>query len=33
IQELTKNDILVIPTFIAITALLNLYFYIRLAYS
>lgn len=33
IQELTKNDIIVVPTLIAITALLNLYFYIRLTYS
>lgn len=33
IQELTKNDIIVMPTFIAITALLNLYFYMRLTYA
>lgn len=33
IQEITKNDSLILPTFIAITALLNLYFYIRLTYS
>nr|YP_009630832.1 NADH dehydrogenase subunit 2 [Mesoplodon bidens]QBS32919.1 NADH dehydrogenase subunit 2 [Mesoplodon bidens] len=33
IQELTKNDTLIMPTFMAITALLNLYFYMRLTYS
>lgn len=33
IQEITKNNSLILPTFIAITALLNLYFYIRLIYS
>nr|YP_009355757.1 NADH dehydrogenase subunit 2 [Indopacetus pacificus]ARC95487.1 NADH dehydrogenase subunit 2 [Indopacetus pacificus] len=33
IQELTKNDTLILPTFMAITALLNLYFYMRLTYS
>lgn len=33
IQELTKNEIIIIPTFLAITALLNLYFYIRLTYA
>nr|AAS91390.1 NADH dehydrogenase subunit 2 [Hipposideros sp. JMW-2004a] len=33
IQELTKNDSIVMPTLMAITALLNLYFYMRLAYS
>lgn len=33
IQEITKNNSLILPTFIAITALLNLYFYIRLTYS
>lgn len=33
IQEITKNDSLILPTLIAITALLNLYFYIRLSYS
>nr|YP_537133.1 NADH dehydrogenase subunit 2 [Balaenoptera omurai]BAE91828.1 NADH2 [Balaenoptera omurai]BAE91841.1 NADH2 [Balaenoptera omurai] len=33
IHELTKNDILIMPTFMAITALLNLYFYMRLTYS
>nr|QOQ85390.1 NADH dehydrogenase subunit 2 [Phocoena phocoena]QOQ85403.1 NADH dehydrogenase subunit 2 [Phocoena phocoena]QOQ85416.1 NADH dehydrogenase subunit 2 [Phocoena phocoena]QOQ85429.1 NADH dehydrogenase subunit 2 [Phocoena phocoena]QOQ85442.1 NADH dehydrogenase subunit 2 [Phocoena phocoena] len=33
IQELTKNDALILPTLMAITALLNLYFYMRLAYS
>ncbi|MCP4102326.1 MAG: hypothetical protein GY750_12985 [Lentisphaerae bacterium] len=33
IQELTKNDTLILPILIAITALLNLYFYIRLTYS
>ena len=33
IQEITKNDSLSLPTLIAITALLNLYFYIRLTYS
>lgn len=33
IQELTKNDIIIIPTLIAITALLNLYFYTRLTYT
>lgn len=33
IQEMTKNDSIIIPTLTAITALLNLYFYIRLTYS
>ncbi|YP_009122386.1 NADH dehydrogenase subunit 2 (mitochondrion) [Vulpes lagopus] len=33
IQELTKNDMIIIPTLMAITALLNLYFYMRLTYS
>ena len=33
IQELTKNSMIIPPTLIAITALLNLYFYIRLTYS
>nr|AET86379.1 NADH dehydrogenase subunit 2 [Ursus arctos] len=33
IQELTKNDMIVMPMFMAITALLNLYFYMRLAYA
>lgn len=33
IQEITKNNSIILPTFIAITALLNLYFYIRLTYS
>nr|QGS65306.1 NADH dehydrogenase subunit 2 [Bubalus bubalis] len=33
IQEMTKNDSIILPTLMAITALLNLYFYMRLAYS
>nr|AFN41708.1 NADH dehydrogenase subunit 2 [Hipposideros obscurus]AFN41710.1 NADH dehydrogenase subunit 2 [Hipposideros obscurus]AFN41711.1 NADH dehydrogenase subunit 2 [Hipposideros obscurus]AFN41712.1 NADH dehydrogenase subunit 2 [Hipposideros obscurus]AFN41713.1 NADH dehydrogenase subunit 2 [Hipposideros obscurus] len=33
IQELTKNDSIIMPTIMAITALLNLFFYMRLAYS
>nr|YP_008578454.1 NADH dehydrogenase subunit 2 [Rhinophylla pumilio]CDF66070.1 ND2 [Rhinophylla pumilio] len=33
IQELTKNNNIILPTFMAITALLNLYFYMRLAYA
>nr|AGK37923.1 NADH dehydrogenase subunit 2 [Mesoplodon europaeus] len=33
IQELTKNDTLIMPTLMAIMALLNLYFYMRLTYS
>nr|YP_010455505.1 NADH dehydrogenase subunit 2 [Artibeus hartii]UUA63136.1 NADH dehydrogenase subunit 2 [Artibeus hartii] len=33
IQELTKNNNIILPTFMAITALLNLYFYMRLMYS
>nr|QJA26237.1 NADH dehydrogenase subunit 2 [Lycalopex sp. CAN003] len=33
IQELTKNNMVIIPTLMAITALLNLYFYLRLTYS
>nr|YP_010455479.1 NADH dehydrogenase subunit 2 [Chiroderma salvini]UUA63110.1 NADH dehydrogenase subunit 2 [Chiroderma salvini] len=33
IQELTKNDNIILSTFMAITALLNLYFYMRLTYS
>nr|YP_778683.1 NADH dehydrogenase subunit 2 [Callorhinus ursinus]CAJ56872.1 NADH dehydrogenase subunit 2 [Callorhinus ursinus] len=32
-QELTKNDMIILPTFMAITALLNLYFYMRLSYT
>nr|AIZ68368.1 NADH dehydrogenase subunit 2 [Hippidion saldiasi]AIZ68381.1 NADH dehydrogenase subunit 2 [Hippidion saldiasi]AIZ68407.1 NADH dehydrogenase subunit 2 [Hippidion sp.]AIZ68445.1 NADH dehydrogenase subunit 2 [Hippidion sp.] len=33
IQELTKNSSIILPTLMAIMALLNLYFYMRLAYS
>nr|NP_976088.1 NADH dehydrogenase subunit 2 [Rhinolophus monoceros]AAK97510.1 NADH dehydrogenase subunit 2 [Rhinolophus monoceros] len=33
IQELTKNDIIILPTLMAITALLNLFFYMRLTYT
>nr|AFN41384.1 NADH dehydrogenase subunit 2 [Hipposideros ater]AFN41385.1 NADH dehydrogenase subunit 2 [Hipposideros ater]AFN41386.1 NADH dehydrogenase subunit 2 [Hipposideros ater]AFN41387.1 NADH dehydrogenase subunit 2 [Hipposideros ater]AFN41388.1 NADH dehydrogenase subunit 2 [Hipposideros ater] len=33
IQELTKNDSIILPTLMAVSALLNLYFYMRLAYS
>nr|Q330A7.1 RecName: Full=NADH-ubiquinone oxidoreductase chain 2; AltName: Full=NADH dehydrogenase subunit 2 [Eidolon helvum]AAS91450.1 NADH dehydrogenase subunit 2 [Eidolon helvum] len=33
IQELTKNNSVIVPTTMAITALLNLYFYMRLTYS
>nr|ABX82892.1 NADH dehydrogenase subunit 2 [Ursus spelaeus]AOD41948.1 NADH dehydrogenase subunit 2 [Ursus spelaeus]AOD42544.1 NADH dehydrogenase subunit 2 [Ursus spelaeus]CAY40568.1 NADH dehydrogenase subunit 2 [Ursus spelaeus] len=33
IQELTKNDMIIMPMFMAITALLNLYFYMRLTYA
>nr|AOT99182.1 NADH dehydrogenase subunit 2 [Bison bison bison] len=33
IQEMTKNNSIILPTFMAITALLNLYFYMRLTYS
>nr|YP_009092522.1 NADH dehydrogenase subunit 2 [Viverricula indica]AIQ86612.1 NADH dehydrogenase subunit 2 [Viverricula indica] len=33
IQELTKNEMIILPTFLAITALLNLYFYMRLTYA
>nr|ACJ35384.1 NADH dehydrogenase subunit 2 [Platyrrhinus lineatus]ACJ35385.1 NADH dehydrogenase subunit 2 [Platyrrhinus lineatus]ACJ35386.1 NADH dehydrogenase subunit 2 [Platyrrhinus lineatus]ACJ35387.1 NADH dehydrogenase subunit 2 [Platyrrhinus lineatus] len=33
IQELTKNNNIIMSTFMAITALLNLYFYMRLTYS
>nr|ACJ35380.1 NADH dehydrogenase subunit 2 [Platyrrhinus ismaeli]ACJ35381.1 NADH dehydrogenase subunit 2 [Platyrrhinus ismaeli] len=33
IQELTKNNSIILPTFMAVTALLNLYFYMRLTYS
>nr|YP_008578363.1 NADH dehydrogenase subunit 2 [Micronycteris megalotis]CCW28872.1 ND2 [Micronycteris megalotis] len=33
IQELTKNDSIILPTLMAITALLNLYFYMRLTYA
>nr|YP_007626707.1 NADH dehydrogenase subunit 2 [Tragelaphus oryx]AEP22223.1 NADH dehydrogenase subunit 2 [Tragelaphus oryx] len=33
IQEMTKNDSVILPTLMAITALLNLYFYMRLAYT
>nr|YP_009495688.1 NADH dehydrogenase subunit 2 [Moschiola indica]ASH94732.1 NADH dehydrogenase subunit 2 [Moschiola indica] len=32
IQELTKNDSIILPTLMAIAALLNLYFYMRLTY-
>nr|AAS91418.1 NADH dehydrogenase subunit 2 [Choeroniscus minor] len=33
IQEMTKNNNLILPTIMAITALLNLYFYMRLTYA
>nr|YP_010303502.1 NADH dehydrogenase subunit 2 [Balionycteris maculata]ULT46708.1 NADH dehydrogenase subunit 2 [Balionycteris maculata] len=33
IQEFTKNDIILLPTTMSIMALLNLYFYMRLAYA
>nr|UNJ13905.1 NADH dehydrogenase subunit 2 [Rhinoceros unicornis]UNJ13918.1 NADH dehydrogenase subunit 2 [Rhinoceros unicornis]UNJ13931.1 NADH dehydrogenase subunit 2 [Rhinoceros unicornis]UNJ13944.1 NADH dehydrogenase subunit 2 [Rhinoceros unicornis]UNJ13957.1 NADH dehydrogenase subunit 2 [Rhinoceros unicornis] len=33
IQELTKNNSIILPTSMAIMALLNLYFYLRLTYS
>nr|Q2TQ20.1 RecName: Full=NADH-ubiquinone oxidoreductase chain 2; AltName: Full=NADH dehydrogenase subunit 2 [Sylvisorex johnstoni]AAW29755.1 NADH dehydrogenase subunit 2 [Sylvisorex johnstoni] len=33
IQELTKNDSVILPAVMAILALLNLFFYMRLAYS
>nr|ACJ35395.1 NADH dehydrogenase subunit 2 [Platyrrhinus matapalensis] len=33
IQELTKNNNIILSTFMAVTALLNLYFYMRLTYS
>nr|AGL34329.1 NADH dehydrogenase subunit 2 [Sturnira lilium paulsoni] len=33
IQELTKNDNIILPTLMAITALLNLYFYMCLTYA
>nr|YP_009943204.1 NADH dehydrogenase subunit 2 [Tupaia minor]QOD41419.1 NADH dehydrogenase subunit 2 [Tupaia minor]QOD41432.1 NADH dehydrogenase subunit 2 [Tupaia minor] len=33
IQELTKNDSIIVPTLMAMMALLNLYFYMRLIYS
>nr|Q2TQ14.1 RecName: Full=NADH-ubiquinone oxidoreductase chain 2; AltName: Full=NADH dehydrogenase subunit 2 [Crocidura hildegardeae]AAW29761.1 NADH dehydrogenase subunit 2 [Crocidura hildegardeae] len=33
IQELTKNNSTILPTLMAISALLNLFFYIRLTYS
>nr|AAW83840.1 NADH dehydrogenase subunit 2 [Conepatus mesoleucus]UEK24986.1 NADH dehydrogenase subunit 2 [Conepatus leuconotus] len=33
IQELTKNDLIILPTLMAMTALLNLYFYMRLTYT
>nr|YP_007626070.1 NADH dehydrogenase subunit 2 [Dorcatragus megalotis]AEP21274.1 NADH dehydrogenase subunit 2 [Dorcatragus megalotis] len=33
IQELTKNNSIILPTLMAMTALLNLYFYMRLTYS
>nr|YP_007626590.1 NADH dehydrogenase subunit 2 [Raphicerus campestris]AEP22080.1 NADH dehydrogenase subunit 2 [Raphicerus campestris] len=33
IQELTKNDSVILPTLMAMMALLNLYFYMRLTYS
>nr|ABC47390.1 NADH dehydrogenase subunit 2 [Sus scrofa] len=32
-QEMTKNESIIMPTLMAMTALLNLYFYMRLAYS
>nr|YP_009442808.1 NADH dehydrogenase subunit 2 [Tadarida teniotis]ATP01286.1 NADH dehydrogenase subunit 2 [Tadarida teniotis] len=33
IQELTKNNNIILPTIMAITALLNLFFYMRLTYA
>nr|YP_009652370.1 NADH dehydrogenase subunit 2 [Nothrotheriops shastensis]QDA81207.1 NADH dehydrogenase subunit 2 [Nothrotheriops shastensis] len=33
IQEMTKNSLIIMPTMMAILALLNLYFYMRLIYS
>nr|AII72617.1 NADH dehydrogenase subunit 2 [Sus scrofa] len=33
IQDMTKNESIIMPTLMAMTALLNLYFYMRLAYS
>nr|YP_010455622.1 NADH dehydrogenase subunit 2 [Phyllostomus discolor]UUA63331.1 NADH dehydrogenase subunit 2 [Phyllostomus discolor] len=33
LQELTKNNSIILPTFMAITALLNLFFYMRLTYA
>nr|QIP52890.1 NADH dehydrogenase subunit 2 [Lissonycteris angolensis] len=33
IQELTKNDSIIMPIVMAVTALLNLFFYMRLTYS
>nr|ATP01273.1 NADH dehydrogenase subunit 2 [Chaerephon plicatus] len=33
IQELTKNNSIILPTIMAITALLNLFFYMRLTYA
>nr|QZK22404.1 NADH dehydrogenase subunit 2 [Tonatia bidens] len=33
LQELTKNNNIILPTLMAITALLNLYFYMRLTYT
>nr|AAN76687.1 NADH dehydrogenase subunit 2 [Urogale everetti] len=33
IQEMTKNDNIIVPTLMAMMALLNLYFYMRLIYS
>nr|YP_002640550.1 NADH dehydrogenase subunit 2 [Martes flavigula]AAW83847.1 NADH dehydrogenase subunit 2 [Martes flavigula]ACN29636.1 NADH dehydrogenase subunit 2 [Martes flavigula]AIZ98525.1 NADH dehydrogenase subunit 2 [Martes flavigula]QTI82614.1 NADH dehydrogenase subunit 2 [Martes flavigula]BAK19365.1 NADH dehydrogenese subunit 2 [Martes flavigula] len=33
IHELTKNNMIIMATFMAITALLNLYFYMRLTYA
>nr|YP_009651540.1 NADH dehydrogenase subunit 2 [Megatherium americanum]QDA81129.1 NADH dehydrogenase subunit 2 [Megatherium americanum]QDA81142.1 NADH dehydrogenase subunit 2 [Megatherium americanum]QDA81155.1 NADH dehydrogenase subunit 2 [Megatherium americanum] len=33
IQEMTKNDLITLPTAMAVMALLNLYFYMRLVYS
>nr|NP_659377.1 NADH dehydrogenase subunit 2 [Tamandua tetradactyla]CAD13409.1 NADH dehydrogenase subunit 2 [Tamandua tetradactyla] len=33
IQEMTKNNLLMVPTLMAILALLNLFFYMRLIYS
>nr|YP_009754751.1 NADH dehydrogenase subunit 2 [Megaerops niphanae]QIP52799.1 NADH dehydrogenase subunit 2 [Megaerops niphanae] len=33
LQELTKNDSIILPTIMVVTALLNLFFYMRLTYS